>query len=508
LLPLSNAPPIRIIISFHTDVVASHFNWVALVNKAKTNEAGVGDAARVGLVLLEIATGKAANSTAQQRSASAKDVAQIAQWMQSQMRVQGRTAYIAIRPGSQEPAGFGDDQAFAVNFLSQAAPRSGVLSTFIQKLSVYVSRGAPVSYWYTPDTRVTLHKSIALNIYDETRRSTTPDLNFTITALGGKINDTAVQQQALTTDLVAATEHAKVLMEAAFTPQNGGKSAVKSTPWSQLPLNASRLVITAHGHGEVTVAAGLSFTPAQLMPFPSYRGLWVERVIQSEKAEGNLIASSFSEIVTVTVQITSADRLDAVMVEVLMPGGLEPLDPAVFPSAGQYYGSAVMQYAPSMVKARFGYFSPGTAVVSFKATSNTPGTYVLPPVKAWAENQPELMGLSDAGMFVVCPAPKQLGNASVPLVRDPGFGVAPDDAKFAAASGKAGELGSEDTSIFGPPPDLCSSPAGGRRPPLAPAKDCPKDCSGHGICNLLAGTCVCLGDYGGADCSTYRPDAS
>jgi hypothetical protein len=51
-----------------------------------------------------------------------------------------------------------------------------------------------------------------------------------------------------------------------------------STPWAAVPVNAS-LAFLAAGSGEVSVAASLNFTPAELLPFPTYRGLWVQSAV-------------------------------------------------------------------------------------------------------------------------------------------------------------------------------------------------------------------------------------
>ena len=38
-------------------------------------------------------------------------------------------------------------------------------------------------------------------------------------------------------------------------------------------------------------------------------------------------------------------------------------------------------------------------------------------------------------------------------------------------------------------------------PPAPPPRGCPGDCSGHGLCNVAAGTCLCGAGYEGEDCS-------
>jgi len=472
-----------------------------LVSVAKIpGNTSIGAAARTGLALLASPAGA---------SASSADVAAIARNLQALMRVQGRTAYVASAPGSPSPA---DDeaQALALAFLSQSGPKSGATSTLVQKLSAGVARSrqaglGPLCVSVGGSGGGTA--AAALAGYDESRGSIQPDAKITVAAMSAaaaKANPISMQEAN-----AAGDGTSKVLLSAEFTPKTDARVENSSTPWGRLPANATRLSVAASGRGEISVAAGLTFTPATLLPFPTYRGLWVERVVQSEAGEGSLVAASAGEVVTITVQISSADALGEVNVEVMMPGGLEPIDPAVYKDASAALACSLgsgrwwwwcpsVQVAPSVVKVSYGYFGAGTYSVSFKATAATPGTFALPPVKAYAVGQPELMGLSAAGSFVVCPA-RPVVAGSIPLVSDPAFG-ADDDAADAAkfASGAVGQ----DVSVFGPVPTVCTAAAGAASaPPVAAAKSCLRDCSGNGVCNLAAGACVCNQGFAGADCS-------
>jgi hypothetical protein len=325
------------------------------------------------------------------------------------------------------------------------------------------------------------------------------------------------------------------LLSARFNTSNAGSIARSSTKWERIPSGSS-LVFNAKGSGEVSIAASLNFTPEALLPFPTYRGLWVQRVVQLASADGgNLAGVGLGKLVTVAVQITSPDDQSDVVVEVLMPGGLEPLDPNVYkdadlatscsssedesdlsapssssnsrgvvmgkPFAVASIGAAaypsmaesglaqpVMQLArpggmvmnsgfsspyrpffwwrpwpvcpvqttsPASVLFSFSYFRAGTQTIRFKAVAATSGVFTLPPVKAFVQQQPEVMGLSPAGTFTVCPTAETC----------------------AAAQQKVG-----------------AAPA---------AKACPKDCSGNGACNLANGVCICDGGFSGPDCGTF-----
>jgi hypothetical protein len=482
--------------SAHTHAEDLAFGRLVAAAKVPGNTT-VGAAARTGLALLSEARGASAG-------AAANDAAAIAKGLQGQARVQGRTAYIAIAPGSASSA-WAEDQAWALALLSRALPKAGPQATIVEKVAAGVARG-PRQTGVGPLCQSTGGTtagvaSAALSWYDDSRGSAQPAARVVVAASNA-----------------AGAE--RTLLDASFAAKTGGKTQSSSTPWGALPPNASALSATATGRGEVSVAAGLTFTPARLLPFPSYRGLWVERAIQTESGEGSLAAASAGQIVTITVQTTTPDDLGQVVVEVLMPGGLEPIDPAVYkdPSAQlqcglgdaggggggfrSWWWCPQTQVAPAAVRVSYYNLPAGTATVSFKATAATPGTFTLPPVKAYAVGQPEVSGLSAAGTFVVCPAAAR-PPAAAALVRDPGFGPDDDDAKFAAAGtggGAAAAGGAEDPAVPGAVPDVCAGGKAALRPPAAPAKACPRDCGGNGVCNLASGACICNQGFGGADC--------
>jgi hypothetical protein len=470
--------------------------------------ATVGAAARTGLTLLAAAGDVKAKAVSGSGSGSAiaaspyaKEISGVARALQSQLRVQGRTAYIAQGPGSATAAP-AEDQALALDFLTRVTPTAGPQAALLQKLSAGVARGRQAglaALCPSGGGRGAAAAALALSAYDAARNSTSPDVRLTVTAYPGP-------------DAAAAPDAAgKVLLDAQFSPSSGALTANSSTPWAALPAGAGALGVAATGRGEASVAAGLTFTPAVLLPFPTYRGLFVERAVQPEGGGANLGAAPQGTLVTVTVQITSPDDLGEVTVDVAMPGGLEPIDPAVYkdPSAALTCGLGGetfwwwcprVEVSPSLVTVRYGQFRAGTNSFSFKAAAATPGVFTLPPVRASAVAQPEVMGLSAAGDFTVCPA--ALPAAKTPLVRDPGFG-AESEADAAAAAAAASAVGApgaaaRDPAVLGPVPEVCASPA---RPPLAAPKGCPKDCSGNGVCNLAKGACVCNAGFAGADCS-------
>ncbi len=103
---------------------------------------------------------------------------------------------------------------------------------------------------------------------------------------------------------------------------------------------------------------------------------------------------------------------------------------------------------PSVVTFSYLSLRAGTSSVTIRAVAATAGSFVLPPVRAWAEGQPELMGMTAGAAFRVC----------------------------------AG----------------CAGPS--FAPPAPPPKPCPSDCSGNGVCNLRTGRCTCNAGWAGRDC--------
>jgi hypothetical protein len=381
--------------------------------------------------------------------------------------------------------------------------RSGTDNPLIQKVAAWIGQGAAppplrafgaVSVSSTPWESAL--RSFSLSAYDNDTESTTPDLGV----------------KALAQNPQTTTSRPVELLSARFNSSNAGNISRQLSKWEQIPPGAN-LFFNAKGRGEVSVAVSMNFTPAELLPFPTYRGLWVQRVVQLASAEGGSIQGvGLGRLVTVAVQVTSPDDQSDVVVEVLMPGGLEPLDPNVFkepdvattcrssddesdlsaPSSASSpealptvvampiisvdissspFGSRRPQPAsawwmpwpvcpvqittPATVAFKFDYFRAGTQTIRFKAVSATTGVFALPPVKAYVQQQPEVMGLSPAGVFTVCPT--------------------------AADCPAAQQL-------------LPASPA---------AKPCPGDCNGSGACNLALGQCICDAGFSGSSCAVF-----
>lgn len=464
--------------------VTSDLSLPRLVLAATTpNNCSLGTQARTGLILAEVVkqNGKSTSGLTVSEAKSGMD--KLTKLMLGNVRVSGRTAYLTSDPGSASAAS-PQQQAFALAFLTQQDLPAA--KEILPKLAAYVSGGKAsiasstaaascVSVGGTSSGTV----AAALSSYDAKKGSTSPDATLTVTAVSGNASSSITSSSA------------KKLLSAAFTPATAGALVNSATPWSALPASPQLRFEVQGKSGEVSIAAGLEFTPAKLLPFPSYRGLWVERVIQTEAGTGNLLAAALADVVTVTVQLTTPDDLSSgVVLEVQMPGGLEPIDPAIYKddaAATQCdFGDSYRWWCPaqatlrSVVTFTFGYLGAGTVNIKFKATAATPGTFVLPPVKAYSVAEPELMGLSAAGEFTVCPNRRGAN----------------------AAATTAGVAKTKGAAAFA----VCSS-GGAMQKALPAAKSCPGNCNANGVCNLLTGACLCNSGFLGASCNVYNTAA-
>ncbi|EFJ40727.1 hypothetical protein VOLCADRAFT_99419 [Volvox carteri f. nagariensis] len=364
----------------------------------------------------------------------------------SLLRVQGRTAYVASAPGLSSAASL-EDQALSLLLLL----RTGVNHQLLPKLAAYVANPAStdgygirsyVSYsWRDQGLAVA-----ALSEYDKTRGSSKPDL-------------------ALLADVNGLT-----VLQANF------QSGCSTRPVA--------------GRGEVTVSASLHFVPSALLPYPTYRGLFVEAALQlldplTDRPTGQRLSSvPLGSVVVLTLQLTSPDDLGPVTLAVMMPGGLEPLDPNTAAGTGggggglglscganwvvtdsAWGGSSFFrgwwwpmcpsqETRPQLVTFFYLALRSGTSSVAVRAVAATPGTFIFPPVRAFADNQPELSGSTAASYITVCAD--------------------------------------------------CDRPLFAR--PLPGPVGCPGECSGRGVCNLRTGRCSCQKGFGRADCS--RPVAA
>lgn len=187
------------------------------------------------------------------------------------------------------------DQALALLLLLRAGPPES--RELVQKLAAWVGQGAApppgpfASLAVSSSPWESALRARALAAYDGASNSTVPDL---------AVKALAVPAPASGTGAAKPVE----LLSAQFNASNAGRVARGGAAWDSLPPG-SRLVFSARGAGEASVAASLNFTPAALLPFPTYRGLWVARVVQrgGGEAGGSVGAAPLGELVTLAVQV-------------------------------------------------------------------------------------------------------------------------------------------------------------------------------------------------------------
>ncbi|GMH44588.1 hypothetical protein BSKO_12540 [Bryopsis sp. KO-2023] len=357
----------------------------------------------------------------------------------SNFRVTGRTAYIARSKGSSTPA-----SNIANSLALMVMLKAKVENPLLGKLANYI--GSPPVSQYGFRVFSDFDKAVAivsLRDYDVDRGSDQPDLKLEVRS--GEAN----------------------LLDVEFSG-NANPVASSSTPWEELVSPPEPLEFLAGGIGEVTLAAALTFVPAEILRFPTYRGIFVQRSISIADSEDenkmSLKTIPVTSVVEVSVQFTTPDRLGPTTVRVLMPAGLEPVDPNIdgsedtcpVPFASFFGGGSFFFFTcpdqetePSVVTFRFNSVNAGTQTVNFRAVAATAGTFTLPPVKAFVNEQPEVMGLSPGSELEICSGKNC---------------VAVEDA-----------------------------------PPETP-KSCPNDCSDNGACDLDSGVCLCLKGFRGKDC--------
>ncbi|KAG2494914.1 hypothetical protein HYH03_006849 [Edaphochlamys debaryana] len=385
-------------------------------------------------------------------------VTAVANEVTSALRTQGRTTYVAAGPGSASASPY-EDQSLCLLLLL----RAGATHQLVPKLAAYVANPVPAASYgifsYMPSYYGQGLAAAVLSEYDKTRGSSKPDVDL------------------------KADVNGRVALEGSFRVGGNLSPISNTTAWEDIPPppagSPSELNFQVTGSGEVSVAAALRFVPSALLAFPSYRGLYVEAALQmvdplSGGPTGRRVtAVPLASVVALTVQLTTPDDLAAVTLSVMMPAGLEPLDPnlqtgvssgcgagAVEPSVwGSFYRwwwwpvCPAQETRPSVVTFNWMRLSAGTSSVTVYAVAASVGKFVVPPIRAWADDQPELMGMTAGSSVTVCAD--------------------------------------------------CAGPAYGTPP--APPLPCPGDCSGHGTCNLKTGRCRCDGGWSRSDCS--RPVA-
>lgn len=158
----------------------------------------------------------------------------------------------------------------------------------------------------------------------------------------------------------------------------------------------------------MTIAVEYNFIPATIFSFPQYRGLTLNIVVQKADVSNDgpegppLSAVPISSVVLITVQVTSPDDVGPITVQVPMPAGLEPIDPAIAPDLPQlcefpfifggffssffWFTCPDLTVIPQLVEINFSQFGTGTKAAQFFAVAATEGDFLFPSALAFADD--------------------------------------------------------------------------------------------------------------------------
>jgi len=413
-------------------------------------------------------------------------------------RVQGSTAYASWqRSGGQAYALPYDMQGMILSCFSMTSNLVYRRNPMVEKLANWVAQGNSRSggLLFAYRSADFSHALFGLSDYDSSRSSTDP--NLTLDVKSGSMTPLHATFNSPQDPVISRNASFSELTNVNDTPVD--------------------LVIVATGTGEVDLAVGLQFVPSLNTFDPVYRGLYVNRAVRRVSAVTGLPMGKpvqvveVGAIVEVRIEITSPDDVTNVLLEDLIPGGLEPIDPALTRaamgssstggiistvsgqapdplaaassdnsgiSASSAQGPAASYYlqpdwytpfgAPEVMTDRVRwsapYFFAGTSSVSYRAIAVTGGKFLQPPARAKCLTVPEVMGLSSAGHFLVSEAL-----------------VMPDDVQAYLQAQRAITVD-----------------------PILPLKECTVDCTDQESCNLKVG--MCLSTVGRFNSSTsYQP---
>ena len=308
----------------------------------------------------------------------------------SRIRVQGRTAYISGEGVA------GSDLMQALGLMLLVKSPAWEEHPFVEKLAHFVALGneQKAGCLFVSNSRDSVFAMLALTAYDFRQTTTTTKTDVELEV---RYRERLLQK----TSWITATQPAE---ESVW-------------PWSTFSdQKLKTLYLNATGSGQVSVGLTLRFIPKIQSVIPLYRGLYVERLIQNVEASrtGLLYAGHRGQLLQVTVQITTPDYLENVIVEDMLAGGLEVIDATKTNDRerfwtiwdggrGDGFDEAIVLLDRVQWVARFLY--PGTYSVTYKVLAVTPGIWFIPPAKVRCLTNPGLMGLSAGMTFVITALP-------------------------------------------------------------------------------------------------------
>eukprot|EP00916_Digyalum_oweni_P017565 GHVL01028730.1.p1 GENE.GHVL01028730.1~~GHVL01028730.1.p1 ORF type:complete len:2463 (+),score=365.97 GHVL01028730.1:121-7509(+) len=190
--------------------------------------------------------------------------------------------------------------------------------------------------------------------------------------------------------------------------------------WSNVPED-QKLPLVVAGDGTVVASISMIFIPKEIPKNSFFKGILVEKTFQ--RANGNncdgpsLNRAVSGNVLCVTLQITSPDALGRVVVEDLVPSGLEPIDPNLSNSgvneiSFRWFPSFSTHVHEDSVRFVIRNLQAGSHTFVYKALVNLPGTFQLPPARAYQVENPQVMGRSASNMFCVVLTTSDKGGCS------------------------------------------------------------------------------------------------
>eukprot|EP00210_Caulerpa_lentillifera_P009050 g8637.t1 len=349
----------------------------------------------------------------------------------------GERAYIVSSKKSVTPA-----SNLANGLILFAMARAGEKGIAIDRMATYVT--APISDIYGFTSFTTYEKIISMFALAEV--------------------DT-IEKDSNTSVRLEIRSGTNILLQHVYAPERR-PAAVDSTPWEHLEKSPSPIEALGLGSGEVNVAIAMKFVPRDLLQYPVYKGIFVDRTIQLDSAGeigAGLGTVPVGTVVNIRVQFMTPKNLEHTTVSVSMPAGLQPVQiggegteycPVPFFSLfrDKYYSKCPEQVTlPDEVHFLYESVKAGSHTVSFKAVAAMSGSFGLPATKVYVTNSPDIMGLSSAGRFNICKPGRKCTIKTI-----------------------------EKTFT---------------------AKQCNENCNDNGVCDLNSGKCLCFVGFSGPDCS-------
>jgi len=166
---------------------------------------------------------------------------------------------------------------------------------------------------------------------------------------------------------------------------------------------------------ESTLAAvifGATYLPNTVPIMPDPSPITVNRIIQRYDSSthspvgSHILSASLGEIVVTTIQVTIPEHSRSIKIIDPFPGALIPLDSSYKSLPDQespFWPWVGSFYKREFLKGKILFYgqniSPGTYTLSYTSVVSTPGKFLLPPTMAYDVYQPEIMGLSEGGIF-------------------------------------------------------------------------------------------------------------